>query len=269
VITDRIPQNEAGAKGDAMLDLEGVSKEFGGLAAVSGVSLSVAAGTITGLIGPNGAGKTTLFNMLAGSFAPSAGAIRFAGRRIDGLPAHRVFAAGLVRTFQIPRPFAEMTVLENLMLVPRGQSGERFWNNWLRPARVRAEERRHRERAKETLDFLGLTRLADEPARILSGGQRKLLEIGRALMAEPRLMLLDEPGAGVNPTLLGEIVDRIAALNARGLTFLVIEHNMELIQRLCRPVIVMAGGRVLMEGTADEVRRDPRVLDAYLGGRPA
>jgi branched-chain amino acid transport system ATP-binding protein len=252
-----------------MLDLDGVSKEFGGLAAVSGVSLRVDAGTITGLIGPNGAGKTTLFNMLAGSLAPSAGRIAFEGRRIDGMPPHRVFAAGLVRTFQIPRPFAEMTVLENLMLAPRGQSGERFWNNWVRPARVRAEERRHRARAKDILDFLGLTRLADEPARILSGGQSKLLEIGRALMAEPRLMLLDEPGAGVNPTLLGQIIDRIAALNAGGLTFLVIEHNMELIRRLCRPVVVMAGGRVLMQGTAEEVQSDPRVLDAYLGGRPA
>jgi branched-chain amino acid transport system ATP-binding protein len=253
----------------AMLETIGLTKEFGGLKAVEDVSLTVARGTITGLIGPNGAGKTTLFNMLAGNLKPTAGRIRFDGERIDGLPNHCIFRKGLVRTFQIPRPFAEMTVLENLMLVPADQEGERFWNTWFRPGTVRKRERAIRARARELLDFIGLMRLANEPARTLSGGQLKLLEIGRALMAEPKMLLLDEPGAGVNPTLLGEIVERIAALNARGITFLIIEHNIDLVMTLCRPVVVMVQSRVLTQGEPGTVRRDPRVLEAYLGGAPA
>jgi branched-chain amino acid transport system ATP-binding protein len=249
-----------------MLALEGVTKDFGGLRAVDEVSFVVAPGTITGLIGPNGAGKTTLFSLIAGALAPTAGRIAIEGRRIDRLPAHRVFRNGIVRTFQIPRPFASMTVLENLMLVPLAQSGETFWNTWFARRRIAAEERRNRERARDILDFLNLRAHADEEARTLSGGQLKLLELARALMSDPRLILLDEPGAGVNPTLLNHIVDRIAALRARGTTFLVIEHNMDVIERLCRPVIVMAQGRVLTQGSAEEVRRDPRVLEAYLGG---
>jgi branched-chain amino acid transport system ATP-binding protein len=252
-----------------MLQLTGLTKVFDGLRAVDDVSFTVERGTVTGLIGPNGAGKTTLFNMLAGTIRPSGGAITFDGERIDRLPSHRIFAKGLVRTFQIPRPFAKLTVLENLMLVPRDQDGERFWNTWVRPGAVRAQERAIRAQAKEILDFVGLTRLADDPARTLSGGQLKLLEIARALMAEPKMMLLDEPGAGVNPTLLGEIVERISALNARGITFLIIEHNMDFVMRVCRPVIVMASGRLLMQDEPAAVQRDPRVLDAYLGGTPA
>jgi branched-chain amino acid transport system ATP-binding protein len=158
-----------------------------------------------------------------------------------------------------------MTVLENVMLAPPGQHGERFWANWLRPGAVAAEERRNRERALHWLDFVGLARLAGEPARVLSGGQRKLLELARVLVAEPKLILLDEPGAGVAPPLLALIMDKIAELNARGLTFLIIEHNMELVGRLCRPVLVLAQGRLLLEGTAEAVRRDPRVIEAYLG----
>ena len=249
-----------------MLKLAGLVKDFGGLRAVDGVSFEVGAGSITGLIGPNGAGKTTIFNMVAGSFAPTAGRIEFDGEDIAGEPAHRTFHRGLVRTFQIPRPFAHMTVLENLMMVPRGQIGERFWNNWWRRDAVRAEERRLRDEALEVLDFLGLTKLGEEAAGNLSGGQTRLLELGRALMSDPRMILLDEPGAGIHPTLLGEIAAHIAALNDRGITFLVIEHNMDLVMRLCHPIVVMASGRVLLEGPADEVQSDPRVLDAFLGG---
>jgi branched-chain amino acid transport system ATP-binding protein len=252
-----------------MLELAGVTKDFGGLRAVDDVSFGIARGTITGLIGPNGAGKTTLFNLLAGAFRPTAGQISFDGERIDGLPNYGIFAKGLVRTFQIPRPFGEMTVLENMMLVPAGQVGEQFWNTWFRGGAVRAEERRNRDKARDILEFIGLVRLADEPARNLSGGQQKLLEIARGLMADPKMLLLDEPGAGVNPTLLGQIVDRIAELNQRGITFLIIEHNMDLVMNLCRPVVVMAAGKLLMQGEPAEVQRDPRVLDAYLGGQPA
>jgi branched-chain amino acid transport system ATP-binding protein len=249
-----------------MLELIDVSKDFGGLRAVDRVAFTLERGTITGLIGPNGAGKTTLFNCIAGALAPSAGRIVFEGARIDRLPPHRIFRRGIARTFQIPKPFGGMTVVENLMLAPLGQSGERFWNTWLRRARIRAEEIRHRDKAREVLEFLGLMRVANDPARTLSGGQLRLLEIARALMAEPRLILLDEPGAGVNRTLLGEIVERIAELNRRGVTFLIIEHNMDLVMNLCRPVVVMAGGRLLMQGDPAAVRADPRVLDAYLGG---
>ena len=249
-----------------MLKLAGVFKDFGGLRAVDDVSFEVGAGTVTGLIGPNGAGKTTIFNMVAGSFAPTAGRIVFDGVDIAGEPAHRTFHRGLVRTFQIPRPFGRMTVLENLMMVPRGQLGEHFWNNWWRRGAVRAEERRLRDKAVEVLDFLNLTKLGEEAAGNLSGGQTRLLELGRALMSDPRMILLDEPGAGIHPTLLGEIVAHIAALNERGITFLVIEHNMDLVMRLCRPIVVMAGGRILLQGDAEAVRSDPRVLDAFLGG---
>lgn len=249
-----------------MLELQSISKDFGGLRAVDGVSFTLAQGTITGLIGPNGAGKTTLFNIVAGALRPTGGTITFGGQRIEGLPPHRIYRSGIARTFQIPKPFAGMSVLENVMLAPLGQVGERFWNTWFSPGRVRTQELANRDKAKEVLDFLNLTRLADEPARNLSGGQLKLLELGRTLMSDPKLILLDEPGAGVNPTLLGQIVERIAELNRRGITFLIIEHNMDLVMNLCRPVVVMAGGKLLMQGEPDDVRRDPRVLDAYLGG---
>src|SRR3712207_357635 len=190
-----------------MLTTEGLVKEFGGVRAADGVSFRLEKGTITGLIGPNGAGKTTLFNLLAGTLSPSAGWIFFEGRRLDELRPDQVSARGIGRTFQIPRPFPEMTVLENVMLAPRNQRGERFWTNWLTPSRVAAEERALAAAARHWLDFVGLSQLADRPARILSGGQRKLLELARVLAAEPRLILLDEPGAGVNPTLLEAIVE--------------------------------------------------------------
>ena len=249
-----------------LLTADRVQKAFGGMRAVDGVSFTLAAGTITGLIGPNGAGKTTLFNLLAGALAPDGGEIRFQGARVDGLRPDQICARGIGRTFQIPRPFPAMTVLENVMLAPLGQSGERFWANWFGAGAVAEEERRHREAALHWLDFVGLTRLADAPARTLSGGQRKLLELARVLVQQPKLILLDEPGAGVNPALLETITAKIAELNARGMTFLIIEHNMDLVMSLCRPIMVMAQGRLLMTGTADEVRADPRVIEAYLGG---
>ena len=248
-----------------MLEAREVTKVFGGHRAVDGVSFSVERGTVTGLIGPNGAGKTTLFNVLAGAMPLSGGSVALDGRRISGAGPDRIFAAGLARTFQIPRPFPEMSVLENVMLSPRGQQGERFWANWLTPARVEREERAVRERALHWLDFVGLAALAVQPARVLSGGQRKLLELARVMVAEPKIVLLDEPGAGVNPALLDTLVDRIAALHRQGTTFLVIEHNMDLVMTLCCPVMVMAEGRLLVSGEPEAVLRDARVVEAYLG----
>jgi len=249
----------------ALLQVENVARRFGELLALYDVSLEGEPGTITGLIGPNGAGKSTLFGLIAGALRPDAGAIRFAGRSIEGQGPDRIFRSGLARTFQIPRPFPRMTVLENLMLVPMGQSGERFWNNWIASGSVEAQERRARERAMEVLSFMGLAEKRDELAGQLSGGQQKLLELARVLMAEPRLILLDEPAAGVNPILLETLIEKIAALNARGTGFLIIEHNMDMVMQLCRPIIVLARGKVIFAGAPDEVRADARVLDAYLG----
>jgi branched-chain amino acid transport system ATP-binding protein len=252
-----------------MLTAQSITKTFGGNRAVDGVSFTIEKGTITGLIGPNGAGKTTLFNCLAGLFPPTSGSLSLDGERIDGLAPDRIFAKGLARTFQIPRPFPEMTVLENVMVAPLHQRGERFWANWFTPGHVAVEERALAAAARHWIDFVGLSHLAQQPARVLSGGQRKLLELARVLVAKPRLILLDEPGAGVNPVLLDAIVDRIMALNRQGITFLIIEHNMDLVMSLCRPIMVMAQGHLLMSGTAQEVRDDPRVVEAYLGGAPA
>ncbi|MCZ8096520.1 MAG: ABC transporter ATP-binding protein [Burkholderiales bacterium] len=237
--------------------------------AVDGVDLTVEQGRITGLIGPNGAGKTTLFNLIAGTLAPTAGDIRFMGDPIGGLSPDRIFAKGLARTFQIPRPFPRMSVLENAMLVPLGQSGERFWNNWFRSGDVARQERENRERAVEVLGFCGLGAKLNDAAGTLSGGQQKLLELARVLMIDPKMILLDEPGAGVNPTLMETLIDKILALHARGITFLLIEHNMDLVMRICHPIVVMAQGQVIHRGDAASVQKDPRVLDAYLGDLPA
>ena len=255
------------ATGDGvLLGIDDIHKSFGGLLAVRGCTFAIENGSITGLIGPNGAGKTTTFNMIAGVFKPDKGRITFAGKDITGIPSHKLFDLGLVRTFQIPHEFSHLTVRDNLMTVPAEQPGERLLSAWLQPGKVRRVEEENRLRADDVLDFLGLSQLADDPAGTLSGGQKKLLELGRAMMAEPRLVLLDEPGAGVNPTLLGQLGDMIIQLNReRGYTFCIIEHNMDLIARLCFPVVVMAEGSVLTEGEMTEVRKDPRVLDAYLG----
>ena len=248
-----------------MLEAVAVTKRFGGMMAVDQVSLTIARGEIAGLIGPNGAGKTTMFNLLAGSLRPNGGDIRLEGRSIVASPAHRRLGLGLGRTFQIPRPFPDMAVLENLLLAAPAQMGERILPNWIAPAAVAREERRNLEKAMALLEFVELGRLAREPARNLSGGQRKLLELARVLMADPRLILLDEPAAGVNPTLLETIIERIRDINHRGITLLIIEHNMDLIARLCSRVFVMASGKLLCEGTPEQVAGDARVIDAYLG----
>ena len=248
-----------------LLQLEGLAKSFGALQAIDGVSFAVARGSITGLIGPNGAGKTTLFNAIAGALAPDAGRILLDGQDIAGLRADQVFQRGIGRTFQIPRPLPALSVMENLLLAPTGQAGEHFWAAWLRRGTIRAQEAAHREKAREVLVFTGLDKLMDEPAGVLSGGQQKLLELSRILMVDPQLILLDEPAAGVNPVLLESLVQRIQQLQQRGVTFLLIEHNMDLVMRLCNPVVVMAQGKLVTQGTPQQVRSDPRVVDAYLG----
>ena len=252
------------------LAVEDLTKSFGGLRAVDRCSLEVREGTITGLIGPNGAGKTTLFNLLTGFHRPDGGRVRFRGDDITGLPPHTIFRRGICRTFQIPREFKDLSVLENLMVVAPDQAGERLWVPWLQPGRVRRDETRLRERAMVVLEQVGLARLAGEPAWTLSGGQKKLLELARTLMAEPALLMLDEPGAGVNPTQMKELTRYIQWLAAeRGVTILLIEHDMDLVMTICNPVIVLSEGRPLAEGPPDIIRKDPRVLSAYLGARHA
>ena len=249
-----------------MLTVENLAKEFDGLTAVNDLNFTVEPNTISGLIGPNGAGKTTTFNMIAGHLKPSSGKIYFDGKEITNLRPHQTFQLGIVRTFQIPRPFSGMTVLENLTMVPRNQIGEKIWNNWLRNNAVEREEQQIREKANGLLQFLNLSDLQNEYSGNLSGGQLKLLELGRALMSDPKVILLDEPAAGVNPTLLEEIIDRIRDIHRQGVTFLIIEHNMELVMRLCSSILVMAEGDILMRGAPEEIRSDPRLIDAFLGG---
>jgi branched-chain amino acid transport system ATP-binding protein len=252
-----------------LLEVQNVSKRFGRLLAVDNCSISVDEGTITGLIGPNGAGKTTLFNMVAGVFPPSHGRILLAGEDVTGLAAHELYHRGLLRTFQIAHEFSHLTALENLMVVPAPQSGENLFAPWLAPRRVATQEAEVRDKAAEVISFLGLDRVRNEAAGNLSGGQKKLLELGRVMMAEPRVVLLDEIAAGVNRTLLNSVVASIERLNQeRGLTFFVIEHDMDVIARLCDPVIVMAAGSVMMQGSMDEIRNNPEVIEAYFGGAP-
>ena len=234
---------------DPVLEARDVTKRFGGVTAVNEMSLAVAPGEILGLIGPNGAGKTTMFDLLAGSVAPSQGSIRLMGQEVAGEPAHRRIARGLGRTFQIPRPFPELTLMENMLIARQDQSGERFWANFTSARRVAAEERAARDKAAALLDVVALRRLAAEPAKVLSGGQRKLLELARVMMADPKVILLDEPAAGVNAALLEVIIDRIRAINAQGVTFVLIEHNIDMVTRLCHRVLVMASGALLCEGT--------------------
>ena len=249
-----------------MIEVHDLHKHFGGFHAVDGASLRIETGSITGLVGPNGAGKTTLFNVIAGNLTPTAGRVTMDGEDITGLPPHDLFAKGLLRTFQIAHEFASMTVRENLMMVPGGQSGERIWNTWFGRGRIAEEERALAKKADEVLDFLTIDHLAEEKAGNLSGGQKKLLELGRTMMVDAKIVFLDEVGAGVNRTLLRTIGDAIQRLNReRGYTFCMIEHDMDFIGRLCDPVIVMAEGKVLAKGTIDEIKANDEVIEAYLG----
>lgn len=249
-----------------MITVENLRKTFGGFHAVDGASLTIEEGSITGLIGPNGAGKTTLFNVVAGVLPPTEGRVTMAGEDITGLPPHTLFHEGLLRTFQIAHEFSSMTVRENLMMVPASQSGETLWNAWFRRGRIASEEQRLAQKADEVLAFLTIDHLAEEKAGNLSGGQKKLLELGRTMMVDARIVFLDEVGAGVNRTLLNTIGDAIVRLNKeRGYTFCMIEHDMDFIKRLCDPVIVMAEGKVLAQGTATQIMQNEQVIEAYLG----
>ncbi len=249
-----------------MIAVEDLHMHFGGIRAVDGATLAIEPGSITGLIGPNGAGKTTLFNVIAGVHKPTSGSVHLDGEDVTGLPPHELFAKGLLRTFQIAHEFSTLTVRENLMTVPGDQSGENLLDVWFRPGRIRAQDEAIGARADEVISFLKLEPVAGELAGNLSGGQKKLLELGRTMMAEPRVVLLDEVGAGVNRTLLKDIAGAILRLNLHhGYTFCIIEHDMELVSLLCDPVIVMAEGKVLMQGSAPQVQSDERVIEAYLG----
>ena len=249
-----------------MIEAKAVSKRFGGVVAVSDCSLSAASGSITGLIGPNGAGKTTLFNMIAGELKPDDGRIVFDGSDVTGLKPHQLFAKGLLRTFQIAHEFSHMTALENLMMVPAGQPGESLFDTWLRPAHVGRAEADVRARADEVIQFLRLSPIRNELAGNLSGGQKKLLELGRTMMVDAKAVLLDEVAAGVNRTLLKDLADNIVRMNRElGCTFLVIEHDMDLISRLCDPVIVMAEAKVIAQGSMEEIRANQEIIDAYFG----
>jgi branched-chain amino acid transport system ATP-binding protein len=249
-----------------MIVVKDLHKHFGGFRAVDGASIEIAKGSITGLIGPNGAGKSTLFNVIAGVHQPTSGQVLMDGEDITGLPPHALFHKGLLRTFQIAHEFSSMTVRENLMMVPAGQSGETLWNAWFSRARIRDEDAKLAKMADDVLDFLTISHLSDEKAGNLSGGQKKLLELGRTMMVDAKVVFLDEVGAGVNRTLLNTIGDAIVRLNKeRGYTFCVIEHDMDFIGRLCDPVIVMAEGKVLAQGSADQIMKNEVVIEAYLG----
>ena len=249
-----------------MIRVENVSKHFGGLKAVNNASITIAKGSITGLIGPNGAGKTTLFNTIAGLYQPTAGRVFLDDEDITGLKPHQLFARGLLRTFQIAHEFSRLSVTENLMMVPPAQAGESLINAWFRRDQVENEEKAIHERANEVIDFLNLGHIAHELAGNLSGGQKKLLELGRTMMVDAKIVFLDEVGAGVNRTLLREIGDAIIKLNEdKGYTFCMIEHDMDFIGRMCDPVICMAEGSVLAEGTAEEIKNNEEVIEAYLG----
>ncbi|GGG58401.1 ABC transporter ATP-binding protein [Salipiger pallidus] len=265
LLHDRAAQDGPG--GDSpLIRIENLHRHFGGFRAVDGADFEIADGTITGLVGPNGAGKSTLFNVIAGALPPTSGKVFMDGEDITGLPPHELFHKGLLRTFQIAHEFSSMSCRENLMMVPGQQAGESLWNAWFGRGRIAQEEAALLKKADEVLDFLTISHLKDEKAGNLSGGQKKLLELGRTMMVDAKVVFLDEVGAGVNRTLLGTIAETILRLNReRGYTFCVIEHDMDFIGRICDPVIVMAEGRKLAQGTLDEIKANEAVIEAYLG----
>ena len=252
--------------GKNILQIKNLSKYFGGLAAVLNCSLKIKKGSITGIIGPNGSGKSTLFNLISGNLKPQNGEVLFDEENITGLPSHELFSKGILRTFQIAHEFTNLTVLENLMMVPDNQKGEHLINALFRRKEYTKEEEAIRSKAYYVAEFLNLKHLANELAGNLSGGQKKLLELGRTMMVDPKLVLLDEVGAGVNRALLKDLGSAILKLNKeKGYTFCMIEHDMEFISRMCNPVVVMSEGSVLFEGTADEVKKNENVIESYLG----
>lgn len=249
----------------AVLAATGLMKSFGGIKAVNNAAIEVLPGSITGLIGPNGAGKTTLFNLLSNFISPDQGKVLFDGEAIESLQPHEIAQRGMIRTFQVARVLSRLSVMDNMLLAAQKQTGENFINTWLFSKRIRQEERENRDRAMEILQSVGLAAKANDYAGALSGGQRKLLEIARALMTRPKLVLLDEPAAGVNPTLINQICEYIQYWNSQGLTFLIIEHNMDVIMSLCDRVWVLAEGTNLAEGSPAEIQSNTKVLEAYLG----
>ena len=264
------PGDTAAAKpvDDAILRVDGLEKRFGGIVAVDGASFSVERGTITGLIGPNGAGKSTTFNCITGVHTPNGGSVVFDGVDITGQSPDRIATQGLVRTFQIARELPEMTVLENVMLGPKNQLGESLWRSVVPGARdaVVQQEEQLREQAWETLEFFEIDHLAEEYAGTLSGGQRKLLDLARALSTDPEMLLLDEPMAGVNPSLETKLLSRIHDLKQQGYSFLLVEHDMDVIMEHCERVIVLHQGSVLADGPPAAIRSNEAVMEAYLGG---
>ena len=249
-----------------ILDISNLSKNFGGLSAVKNCSLKIKKGTITGIIGPNGSGKSTLFNLIAGSLKPNDGTVMFNNKNITGLPSYELFSRGILRTFQIAHEFTNLTVLENLMMVPSNQSGEKLINAIFMRKKFKSQEDEIRKKAYEVIEFLNLKHLSNEIAGNLSGGQKKLLELGRTMMVDSKLVLLDEVGAGVNRTLLKDLGTAILRLNKeKGYTFCMIEHDMDFISRMCNPVIVLSEGSVLFQGTPEEVKNNELVIESYLG----
>jgi len=258
----------APAQGGPALRTEGLSKAFRGVSALADVTLTVPRARVTGIIGPNGAGKSTLFNLITGIAAPDRGRVLLGGTDVTGWPAHRIAASGLARTFQIARELGRLSVLENLLLAAPGQPGEAAWRALLCPGATRRAESQRLEQARELLVRVQLWRLADEPAASLSGGQKKLLELARALMTGARVLLLDEPAAGVNPLLMEQLAGFISDLRGEGLTVVIVEHDMELVASLCDTVCVLAAGQLIAQGPFAEVTGDPRVAEAYLGQQP-
>ena len=248
-----------------LLVAQGLSKSFGGIKAVSNTNINVSKGSITGLIGPNGAGKTTLFNLLSNFINPDSGEVIFEGKAIHNLPSYQIAQRGFIRTFQVARVLSRLSVLENMLLAAPRQTGENFFKVWLQQTKLRQEEKHNKEKAMVILESVGLAAKADDYAGALSGGQRKLLEMARTLMSDPKLILLDEPAAGVNPTLIQQICQHINTWNEQGITFLIIEHNMDVIMSLCDRVWVLAEGTNLAEGTPKEIQNNQKVLQAYLG----